>query len=280
MVIIKYYLNEDELGKVKNQLMKTADFYNAEVAFLFFMTKKRAIKKLIPKPLKPSSIVMGSIFFANYPKTNFGCVYKEASLSLGVQHNGVEGSYCLTMPVTDEMALILGREVYGFPKKMADEIFIEMTDKDYRAKYVRKNVELINFSMEFEEEIDKEDFFKKISQLTPDKPVTNELEGISYNFKYMLSPSYNEYGAFDNKPRLVKQITTMKPVSKIKMGKNFNLKLQSSDCDFLGDIPVDMPIIGFYGVFNSSMHQGEIVAEIEKEDFIPYGYSKIDYLPE
>jgi acetoacetate decarboxylase len=44
----------------------------------------------------------------------------ESALFLQAEYNGEEGAYCLAMPVTNDMALILGREVFGYPKKMAD----------------------------------------------------------------------------------------------------------------------------------------------------------------
>jgi acetoacetate decarboxylase len=57
---------------------------------------------------------------ANYPRTNFGVSYLESALFLRAEFDGEEGNYCLAMPVTNDMALILGREVFGYPKKMAN----------------------------------------------------------------------------------------------------------------------------------------------------------------
>jgi acetoacetate decarboxylase len=44
--------------------------------------------------------------------------YLESALFLQAEFNGEIGDYCLSMPVTNDMALILGREIFGYPKKI------------------------------------------------------------------------------------------------------------------------------------------------------------------
>lgn len=64
-----------------------------------------------------------STFVANYPKTSFCPPYQEAGLFIHAECDGVEGRYCLAMPIDDDMAMAMGREVCGLPKKMADISF-------------------------------------------------------------------------------------------------------------------------------------------------------------
>jgi acetoacetate decarboxylase len=60
------------------------------------------------------------MFIAEYPETNLGPGYREAALFLRCQHEGEDGSYCLSMPIMSEEArLYNGRDIFGFPKKMA-----------------------------------------------------------------------------------------------------------------------------------------------------------------
>jgi acetoacetate decarboxylase len=98
----------------------TADFYGAEMLVVFWETKPEIISKLLPPPLKPTSQPMAMAFVANYPSTNFDVIYKESALFLRAVYNGEEGGYCLAMPVTNDIAMAAGREIFGFPKKMAD----------------------------------------------------------------------------------------------------------------------------------------------------------------
>ncbi len=274
---MRFVLDDDELSKVLElQATSTGDFYDAEVVMVIFQTDRKILKKVIPKPLKPAPVPYGSVFFAKYPKTNFGSVYNEAALSLGVEFDGVQGSYCLTMPVTEDMALILGREIFGFPKKIADEISLIKTDTEVKGRYVRRNVELMTLSMPFEKEVDTKEFMKTISTLTFQELEGEEWNVVSYNFKYFTSPKMT---GFDYKPRLVKQVTTIRPVSKIKLSNKFDLELKSSDRDDLGVIPIKSPLLGLYGIFNNSMHPGEVVAEVDEAQFIKHAFSKIDQMP-
>jgi len=272
---MKFILDDKELAKLKKMAEFKYIFFDAEMAMVFFRTDLDAIKRIIPKPLKPLAEPLAMAFIAKYPKTNFGSVYNEAALSLVVEYQGESGGYCLTMPVTEDMALIGGREIFGFPKKIADEISLERTKNGVKGRYVRRGIELMNLSMSFDEEVEANKLLEILSTMTSQEP-GEEWKAISYNFKFFGSPQTT---GFDYKPRLVKQVTTFRPTSRIKLSYNFNLKLGSSNRDPLAEIPVKEPIMGFYGIFNNTMHPGEVVAEVEEEQFRRYAYSKIDFLP-
>jgi len=273
---MKFALNDEELAKLMERMagMKFI-FFDAEMAMVLFRTNPDVAKRIIPEPLKPSAEPFAMAFMAKYPKTNFGSVYNEAALTLVVEYEGEVGGYCLTMPVTEDMALIGGREVFGFPKKIADEISLERTENGVKGRYVRKGIELMNLSMSFDEEVEANKLVEILGTLTSQE-LGEEWKAISYNFKFFQSP---QMIGFDYKPRLVKQVTTFRPSSRIKLSYNFDLKLGSSDRDHLAEIPVKEPIIGFYGIFTNTMHSGEVIAEVQEEQFIRYAFSKIDFLP-
>lgn len=94
------------------------EFYDAEMLLVAFETKPALVEKLLPPPLRPVEPI-AIVFVANYPRTNFGAAYREAALYLLAEHNGAVGRYCLAMPVTDDMVMAGGREIYGYPKKLA-----------------------------------------------------------------------------------------------------------------------------------------------------------------
>jgi len=273
---MKFALNDKEIAKLMKRMagMKSI-FFDAEMAMVLFRTDPDVVKRIIPEPLKPLAEPFAMAFIARYPKTNFGSVYNEAALTLVVEYEGELGGYCLTMPVTEDMALIGGREVFGFPKKIADEISLERTENGVKGRYVRKGIELMNLSMSFDEEVEANKLVEILGTLTSQEP-GEEWKAVSYNFKFFQSP---QIIGFDYKPRLVKQVTTFRPSSRIKLSYNFDLKLGSSDRDPLAEIPVKEPIIGFYGIFNNTMHPGEVIAEVKEEQFIRYAFSKIDFLP-
>ena len=71
---------------------------------------------MVPRPLPPAAEPLAQAIVARYPRTNFGVAYNEAAVFVPVTHKGETGAYCLTMPVYDDMAMIGGREQFGFPK--------------------------------------------------------------------------------------------------------------------------------------------------------------------
>ena len=74
---------------------------------------------LLPPGLQPEDPATATLFIADYPETQFGSVYKEAGVLLHARDQDGPALHCSWMVVDDDAALILGREVLGFPKKLA-----------------------------------------------------------------------------------------------------------------------------------------------------------------
>jgi acetoacetate decarboxylase len=274
---MRFALNDEEVAKTKERMARMeSEFYDAEMAYVLFRTDPDVVKRIIPQPLKPSDQPYATALVAKYPKTNFGSVYNEAALLVTVEYGGETGGYCLAMPVTEDMALIMGREILGFPKKIAEEISLARMENGVRGRCVRRGVELMNLSMPFEEEVEPEKAVEMLRTLSGQEGGEG-WEAIAYNFKFFLSPRLTD---FDYKPRLLKQVTTFRPSSRIKLGSNFDLKLKSSEADPLAEIPFKEPVMGMYGTFNNTMHPGEVVAEVEEDQFRRYAFFKQDYLPQ
>ena len=72
----------------------------------------------VPRPLRLASRV-ATVFTAYFPHTTFGSVYREAGLLLHVRHRCRRALFSPWMVVDDDVAMILGRELLGYPKKMA-----------------------------------------------------------------------------------------------------------------------------------------------------------------
>lgn len=82
-----------------------------------------AARKWVPAPLRLASPALASIFTAYFPETTFGSVYCEAGLFLHVEHRGTRAVFSPWMLVDDDVALILGRELLGYPKKLGEISF-------------------------------------------------------------------------------------------------------------------------------------------------------------
>lgn len=106
-----------------------------------------AARRWLPPGLRPSEPARATWFVADYPDTSFGVAYRECGLLLHARRFGRPVTHCAWMVVDDDTALILGRELLGFPKKMA-VIDIAASGDRWRATVARRGVELLSVDAE------------------------------------------------------------------------------------------------------------------------------------
>lgn len=115
---------------------------NARLLTLDVAVAREVAGDLLPKPLRLAHPARATLFVADYPETSFGSAYREAAILLSVEDEAGAALHCPWMVVDDDAALILGREVLGFPKKMA-EIRLEERTGGVVGRVVRKDVEVL-----------------------------------------------------------------------------------------------------------------------------------------
>src|SRR5208283_12368 len=262
------------MGFVKNfeQIMANAcatlDFYDAEMLTVFWETKREIIAKLLPPPLKPTPYPIAYAFVAFYPSTNFEVTYMETALFIPAAFNGEEGGYCLSMPVTNDMALIYGREIFGFPKKLANIHYKKKGDtvvgwtKRHGKRFMKISA---NLTGKFND--------PAMLDIITANPINEDGSSTitSYNFKYFPAP---EGCAFDYNPRLVKQETVFRP--KEMLFGEAQIIFKPSDYDPWAEIEVVKMLGAIYTRGDNSMLIGKVVAEVEPKDFAPYALLKTD----
>jgi acetoacetate decarboxylase len=253
--------------EISERYGKSGEFYDAEVLTVFFETKQEIVERLLPSPLKPTALPVGAAFVANYPKTNFGVTYLESALFLLAQYNGEEGVFCLAMPVTDDIALILGREVFGYPKKMA-EIKLEREGNVVKGWTERHGIRFFEVKAKLTGKFNDAMAQQMIIQSMETNP-----DVTVYNFKYFPAP---EGEGFDYNPRLVKEVITRKPKS-IEMGEA-ELILRPSDHDPWCDVEIVRVLGALYTIGDNTMLPGNVVAEVDQTEFAPYAFMKLDAL--
>ncbi len=255
------------LKEIAERYQKNGEFYDAEVLTVFFETKQEVVERLLPSPLKPAALPMGAAFVANYPRTNFGVTYLESALFLLAQYNGEEGVFCLAMPVTDDIALILGREVFGYPKKIA-RIHLEREGNDVKGWTERHGIRFFEVKAKLTGKFNDAIAQQMITQRMKTNP-----DVIVYNFKYFPAP---EGEGFDYNPRLVKEVVTRKPKS-TEMGEA-ELILRPSDHDPWCDVEIVRVLGALYTVGDNTMLPGSVVADVDQTEFAPYAFMKLDAL--
>ena len=74
---------------------------------------------LLPHPLEQAEVPGGLIFIAEYPRTNLGTGYRESALFIRCRYRGEAGSYCLSMPITNEARMHNGHDT----RRMGNRLF-------------------------------------------------------------------------------------------------------------------------------------------------------------
>jgi acetoacetate decarboxylase len=102
---------------------------NARLLAVDVAVSGAAVSALLPAALAVSDPPTATLFIADYPETLFGSVYREAAVLLHARDDQGAALHCPWMVVDDDTALILGRELLGFPKKLAE---IELAESGER----------------------------------------------------------------------------------------------------------------------------------------------------
>jgi acetoacetate decarboxylase len=264
MGFVKSY---DELSRTARGKGGLYEFYNAEMLTVMWETRSEVVKRLLPPPLKPTRRPLAMAFIAYYPKTNFCPSYYEGGLFLRATFKGVEGNYCLAMPVTNDMAMAGGREEFGYPKKLANIAF-QRRGNSVKGHVERHGLRFFEIHARLSGNPSWDDF--------PKLMVSREKDGgiFNYNFKYFLAPGSD---IFDCNPRLVREKVILRP-SLVKWGEA-EVKLSPSDYDPWAEVEIVKMLGAVYTVGNNTMLRGSVVAEAEPAAFVPYSILKWDWWP-
>jgi acetoacetate decarboxylase len=103
----------------------------------------RVAARLVPWPLQLATPPRAQVFTGFFPTNTFGSVYREAGVFIEVRHRRQSRAiYAPWMLVDDDVALIVGRELLGYPKKLGALTWEHAGDR-IRAVAWRRGHELI-----------------------------------------------------------------------------------------------------------------------------------------
>ncbi|MEM2958978.1 MAG: acetoacetate decarboxylase family protein [Candidatus Jordarchaeaceae archaeon] len=252
----------EDMLRLLEGLQGGVKFYNAEMLITIFLTTPEFIKKILPPPLQPPEIPLGLVYVANFPKTTLKQSYHEAAIFLDTLFEGKPGNYCLTMPVDNDMAMVQGRELVGFPKKMA-EISLEKKGERILGKVTRRGVEILKIQASLTGQKLKPEQVYQLFAADKDE------RGMPIH-TYLIRGLVSLKPESKYKPQLICYETRLLP-KKVEMLKNIELIFGKSELDPLQDIEVVEVEGGIYGTFENTMVEGKIVGEFEDiTSLLPY----------
>ncbi len=96
-------------------------FTNREFLVITYRTDMDALRAVVPEPLEISEPLVKFEFIRMPDSTGFGD-YTESGQVIPVSFRGVKGNYAHAMYLNDHPPIAGGRELWGFPKKLASPI--------------------------------------------------------------------------------------------------------------------------------------------------------------
>jgi acetoacetate decarboxylase len=258
---VTFVKSQSDIEKIRGFM---PHFYDAESINVFWETTPEIVAKLLPPPLKPAAHPLVWAFVANYPRTNFGVPYLEAALLLAARFNGEDGFHCIAMPVTDDMAMIYGREMYGYPKKIA-KIAFKHEGTSAAAWVERHSTRFFQISANLEGKTNTAD-----AQALLAKYVVPPIK--IFLFKYFSAPE--DILRFDYNPRLIREeIST--DVKQLDIGEA-RIVMPPAEHDPWAEVEVKRVLSGAYMKYDSIMQPGKVVADVDPVKFLPHAFMKID----
>jgi len=102
-------------------------FYNREFVVITYRTDPEKLRAVVPEPLEPTGDTVAYEFIRMPDSTGFGD-YTETGQVIPVRFQGEEGVYVHGMYLDDEGPIAGGRELWGFPKKLATPKIVVESD--------------------------------------------------------------------------------------------------------------------------------------------------------
>jgi acetoacetate decarboxylase len=102
-------------------------FVDRQYFIIRYRTDPEALRRAVPEPLEICEPVVNYEFIRMPDSTGFGD-YTESGQVIPVRYQGVIGSYTHQMFLNDHPPIAAGRELWGFPKKLAQPTLAVETD--------------------------------------------------------------------------------------------------------------------------------------------------------
>jgi len=94
-------------------------FVNREYLIITYETDMDKVKQVVPEPLEVTDPIVKLEFIKMPDSTGFGD-YTESGQAIPVSYKGKKGTYAHSLYLDDEAPIAAGREIWGFPKKLAN----------------------------------------------------------------------------------------------------------------------------------------------------------------
>lgn len=243
----------DEIAAIQSQYTR-AHFLGVRELTVYFETTAEAIRELLPPPLEPAPDPLGVVRFTEVGNSNCMGSFNGGGVYLRARYQDVTGHYCVAAPRSTADAVIVGRDIFGEPTKLARVVF-DTTNEHVWGHAERHAVRYLSARGRFDEDT------------APGRDAFT-----SFQFKFL--PRSDGTG-FDCAPRLL-QVTSTLNATIASRGRG-ELVFRESPHDPLADIPVRQVVEAVYSE-GQEYATAVVLCEADPEAFLPYAFARNDAL--
>lgn len=116
MTNTKWVKTPEEIETIEERLAHPA-FLDGRTLTVTYLTRPELIRAVLPPPLEPAGDPLVSVGVGAFGRSNCVGAFAGGWVDIRARYQGIEADYCLAMPMSTDVAIIFGRELFGEPKK-------------------------------------------------------------------------------------------------------------------------------------------------------------------
>ncbi|MDB5108155.1 MAG: hypothetical protein JWM69_1096 [Candidatus Binatus sp.] len=241
-----------EIKKIEDVLAAPA-FLEGRTLTVSYLTRPEIIREILPPPLEPAGEPLVSVGVGTFGSSNCVGPFAGGWVDIRAKYKGIEANYCLAMPMSTDVAIIFGRELFGEPKKQA-RVRLESDGDVTRGSIERHGIPFMSVE----------------ARLTEDVPVNGPAQSDRFHFKFMHSADGRGL-EFD--PVIVHAHFETK-VRAMKRGEG-KVIFNASHHDPLAELSI-LEFRGAIYMEGDVYAQAKRVGTVEAKRFLPYSFQNID----
>jgi acetoacetate decarboxylase len=241
-----------------------AGWEDAKTLWAVWETDPAGIELLLPPPLEPFEQPLVVAFIGDYAMTPLGMPYTMAALAIVCTYDGEVGTYCVGMPENEDMPVFAGREMSGFPKKMAT-VELERDGDRVRGFAERRGIRIFEMDAAVSGAADFGEHEDLMKLLIPD-PLS--FDAMTFLVKAVMPPH-------DCAPLLLRQVTEMRSTEAVRCDTKVTVRESPFDAAW-GMLPVRRMIGSMYTRGNNMMLPSKPVATLDMKEYAPFMFIKWD----
>jgi acetoacetate decarboxylase len=242
----------EQIRKIEERLAAPA-FLQGKMMSVSFLTRPEIVRQVLPPPLEPAGQPLVTVSVCTFGSSNCVGEFAGGVVDVLARYKDIEANHCLAMPMSTDVAIIFGRELFGEPKKQG-RVRLESDGDVVRGIVERFGIPYIQLEGRFTENV----------------PISGPSFSDRFHFKFMHAA--NGRGLeFD--PIIVHaHFRNEAKVMKRGQGK---VTLKATPHDPLSEIEV-VELKGANYIEGDIYAEAKAIGTVSAEKFLPYAFQNID----